>query len=350
MPIRTPPIRGEGIWGWALRMAELNGHPDPSWILTQAGILGRRHVARRDVMHRLAEMVGRSPEDFAELIPLKRGTGYSRSVVPGLELPPWMVASKHFSVCPRCLAERRVVPAIWDLGFWTCCPWHNCRLAISCPACGALITWRRPGINRCSDPHCDGLLSNANPEPAPQAEIEVILLLAEKLAFSDLPRRSTLWHAFGHLDATDIIRLIAGIGLPLTSLGGHRRQRITRPEDVMKATSDVLMDWPHHFHLLLGEFASDAAGRRSLRHRFAGFYYRLLGQGSRSSLLPSAARSVLIDELVAHLDETASLQQPAGRNSTGQWINRHHAARKLGINENTILRMVRLAARGIVRN
>ncbi|WP_246498215.1 hypothetical protein [Microvirga soli] len=113
----------------------------------------------------------------------------------------------------------------------------------------------------------------------------------------------------------------------------------------MKATAEVLTDWPRQFHGLLREAADDTKGRRSLQQRFAGLYQRLMGQGAYSSLMPPAARSVLIEELLVHLDETwigeaALPRQLVGKVGSGQWISRSRAALRMGVHENTILKMV----------
>ena len=52
-------------------------------------------------------------------------------------------------ICPRCLRQRPVWWAVWDLGLVTTCPIHRCKLLSQCPGCKRSLAWQRPSVQKC---------------------------------------------------------------------------------------------------------------------------------------------------------------------------------------------------------
>jgi hypothetical protein len=253
--IRSSPHPEEGLWGWALRSAELNGYAGPESILNMAGFLRPTPWSRQSVLAKLAALIDGTPSQFSSLVPDKRGRGRRLSVLPGLDLPLWMIETRRTKICPQCLRERALIPTVWDLAIWTCCPHHQCRMVRNCPVCQSPLTWGRRGINRCVDANCEGRLSSANSEPACAKELDLVLLMAESLGVQGLTKRSSLWPIFRDLEGADIIRMIGDLGLAATgrALGRRKKRAASRASEVAEYAAEILSDRPHGFHSFLVE-------------------------------------------------------------------------------------------------
>ena len=308
-----------------------------------AGFLPPTPWSRQAILAKLAVLIDGSASQFARLVPDRRGKGFRQSVLPSVNLPPWMIETRLTKYCPQCLRERALIPAVWDLAIWTCCPHHECQMVRNCPGCQSPVTWRRGKVDRCVDSNCAVQLSSAISEPAPAKELDLVLLVAETLGIHGLPKRSSLWPIFGHLGAADVIRMIGGLGL---AAAGRPRRSGGNPltSEVMESAAEILSDWPHSFHSFLTKVADKQEGALSLKRRFGLLYQRLLGQGAYGSLMPERARAIVLQEFIAHVDESwigeaAVPRGLLGDVRHGQWMNREQAARRLNIHENTVTKM-----------
>lgn len=243
LPIRVSPEPTEGIWGWALRAAEANSYPNPATILRMAGYLPPTRP-RAVVISALAEAAGVDEEKIEPLVPLQRGSGTALARLPHVNAPGALLDLRSVRICPICVRQNGLLPAIWDLVFWTACPWHRTRMITNCPRCGDAYTWNRPHIDRCHNIGCRCKISDQNPSEADAADLILPRFVAQAMGHDNLPDDCNINECFEFPDASEAIRIIFRIG----NIAGRSENIRTHISNVCKTASNIFCDWPTAFH------------------------------------------------------------------------------------------------------
>lgn len=353
LPIRVLPAVNESIWGWAVRVTELNGYFRPYWILKEAGVLRRGGLKRRSVLSRLSELVDGSWEVFDSIVPntTVRG-GRGSGMFFGLGLPSWMMDSRRPKVCPRCLEERHFIQQSWELAFWSCCPIHKCRMLTKCPKCGSAINWNRGRIDYCEKPGCGGRFSAARATQASGPEIAMVEMISESVGLGEAKDGTICGLSLRDLSPDAVIRTIAGVALAAGRATSELRPReISMNAAVIRVTANALSDWPHGFHRLLAEQENESENQ--LCHRFKNLYPGLC---NNQSMVPEAVKKVFRNEVSKYLGEDVSHETGTidqnDRGRTSQWLTRVEVSRAFGISVvrvNNIVRQEKLQAKRFER-
>lgn len=187
LPFRPPPLQGECLSGYMLRLAEANGFPR-LWSLAQRvypdwgpGIM-RMIVLRWEYP---VKNCGLLPQltalplhilkalTVAPLIEKFLGAGFTATsgVVPGSILHG--VVNRNLRVCPLCLSSEPYVRLIWRFDDVTMCVRHQCRLVERCQRCGRLLTSADSRQRHLQCASCDADLRLFKPPPASAQECAV---------------------------------------------------------------------------------------------------------------------------------------------------------------------------------
>lgn len=196
--IRPSPLRGEGLRGYLLRVAERNSCGDTDLFEYFTGRV-------------YGYVSGEAPIDYvadAVKLPRKRIVEISYRTIPPevdgrghFSAPCWYfghrISKNHFrlqrpAVCPQCLEEQNATSGLWDLRAICACSWHGTWLIDQCPSCRAPLKWQRPGVSRC---RCGFDLTKAARLAAPP-EVLALTALIQEVVLGDLP--SYVEHSHGY--------------------------------------------------------------------------------------------------------------------------------------------------------
>jgi hypothetical protein len=329
LAIRTLPQFNESIWGWALRTAELNGHPNPSLILEYVG-LGRSTAPRNQVLGRLGALVDASPSMFDPIVPRHKGGALKPSVFFGLGLAGWLCESNKPKVCVLCLRERTFLPFTWDLGLWTNCPIHNCMLIKNCPNCETQISWHRGHVDCCGK--CGSGFLSAEVTDALPSEAELVSFVAGRLGVCDSRSCSRLGSAFGSQSPGDVIRMVAALGVAIAKQSpGVKAWQKFESSAITKFAADALLDWPHGFHAVLRNIENN--GVRHIDRRFGTLFNRL-ARNRPGGIMPASCTPIFKREILAYMGEDDTLGDEEGNQA--RWLTRREVSERFGISKDQV--------------
>lgn len=333
LPIRVHPEPLEGIWGWALRASAANGYPEPHWILQDVGFLPPRIQPRDEILQNLVEASGASKEQWETRIPQKRGTGNTLTTLPGIEVVPHLFQLNTARVCPTCLIEQELIPAVWQLNFWSCCPRHGTQLIDLCPDCGTRLNWKRAGVNRCSNASCRTQLSEIQCIPALQRDLALVTFVAEAIGLKGSSQRSPLTQIFGTPSPEDAIGLVAFF---------HLRPRKQRPAELTQFSSALILeDWPNGFHRFVDLIRNKDYTGANLRRLYPDLYEKLMIRVRYKERISENIRNIILHEFFAAA-QRAPMSGVGAPYEKGQnqkqlsYINRAAAARILKLSYNAV--------------
>jgi hypothetical protein len=197
-------------------------------------------------------------------------------------------------ICPRCLVERPVWWAVWDLGLVTTCPIHRCHLLNQCPACNRMLAWQRPAVHEC---RCGLDLRTVPPGAATADLIAINPLIYGAAGLSP--------GAAAEVDLTEcsfppemlelklgaLLRLILFMGAIREKDGLRRKQRPFAATDLVAATEisraavTLLREWPVPLREILRHMLppeSTHPAELNFSEIFGNFYRHLFRVLSRS--------------------------------------------------------------------
>lgn len=146
LPLIAPPIAGESLRGYLVRLADLNGYETIHW-------LGSRHGGRAIALgeklsiERVAALTEVSISSLQNMS--YRSNGPNQHKFLGSTVCRRLLQLERFKFCPLCISEAPFHRAFWDLTITQVCPTHRCALLSRCPRCSAKLNWRRASISHC---------------------------------------------------------------------------------------------------------------------------------------------------------------------------------------------------------
>lgn len=179
------PRPGEGLAGWALRMAQVAHEYGLAGVLARANCTWRGIAHLADSIPALAKTFSVDPEALrsAAYVFAANKRGWCRAFA-GQRLGATALTCKFGRVCPACIRESGIIRQIWDLRLYTECPRHRASLIDCCPHCGKAIAWRRARAGLCD--HCGGAYADARHSPAP-ADILPLVADIERVVGGEEP-------------------------------------------------------------------------------------------------------------------------------------------------------------------
>lgn len=349
--IRSDPLNVENIRNWLHRLSGLNGLTGVPSLLWAAGLgRGASLFGREDLVERLATITGVEARLIEERLP--RVAADRRNFcggVPGHQLSFKLLRSKLLQVCPLCIRERYVAPAVWDIRFWIACPIHGCRMAQACGSCGEPLRWDRPGIRSCSSPKCPSLVDSLHPELAPNEVVEMARWFAEA-AHSPSGFQSDLAKAFPGVRLAEALHLVALFCRTQIVQSCSEAESSLYSEQSITATALALSDWPSGFHRYLDRIRDAEIGENTLglHSEFPFFTELRQAQGRSSSNLLSVTGPILETEFRKYLDQSRH-QDPikvhrrlrrSGDTGTSTWVSADKAAKLLNMHNEAVRSLI----------
>lgn len=281
--VRHPgPYKTESLFGYLLRLSEVNGYWSVWPLLKFAGM--KQFEARTAGMRveKLAAIANRPVEEL-EAIAYYQDDSVQHCRLLNHPLLPTHLRLTKSAICPQCVKEKQFIEAHWDLNAMTGCPVHGCRLLASCPQCPAKLTVFRPRLLTCG---CSNDLSNIDLPPISIEECELLDVIRRTVLRMPPDLNSRVGLPLQHLTKMKLHPLLGLIQV----LGRLSRELSTgtavdgNPSDTALA-SEILSNWPVRFHeLLVSMITNEEEG-------FAGF-----SRGALSSLYSSLFKNQTVPD------------------------------------------------------
>lgn len=311
--VRPLPLFGEGLRGYLLRVADVNGllpEVDLNLQLKLSGLRGRVGSAGGQGLKQL----GLSESAFAGLGCRRSGSDDTTTTFLGHSIAARHIRASQCALCPRCFATQAAMWADWELNAQVACPEHQCWLVDVCPQCERPIRWRRNGVYTCC---CGFDLRFTKTVRAPVSVLNISSALRHRVfgdLASDAQVQSGLPPFFWTCKLNELLgvfhlfrasKLRNSVDVPL----GLRRTTASfgRQAAVAVAVANALQDWPRGWDRMLDELAGAAAVRAgggiphvllSEAEACAPFHFLLRCQWSAASAFPEQLARAVRDRLL----------------------------------------------------
>lgn len=257
-PIRPSHQYGESLAGYVYRAHSLNGHAIPADTSTLIGNIYGQGIAALDpcTWEKIEALLGRRARVSAcDWSAAWRGlwrTHISSIRVTRLRWP-------QLVLCPKCVAEKGIHFALWEMPLIRACPFHRCRLVNSCRRCGSKYEW--PYLHPDWHCHCGAVVTDGPLEPAGVMEYKQASTIC--LA-SDLPlpqsrdesvKQPDGWPSLPYATVIESLYVLHGLrrlivdslmrNMPPSLSHSDRRTSKARPEP-HRWEYDLLSKWPRN--------------------------------------------------------------------------------------------------------
>lgn len=272
--VRPLPFEDESTQGYVLRLSTLNGFDRPAWVSSLA-------TAAKEAGEKGASLSTLTGHDDATLAML-RGPIHSLGILNIADRGT--VTSRYWNMrfqryCPICLAEEKYHRAVWGLAFGVACHKHAVWLRDECHLCGRFVGWGNSLSGMC--------FCGASLEAAPTiACTDNVSAYTHSLSFALYPSVSGTPAPparIPNLNLEELLRLTWFLGA-YSVRQTPKAQKISGVMQLehaiamVKATCEVLWDWPGGFHRLVDRIRSEnmASGNgNKLSAQFGRFYHTL---------------------------------------------------------------------------
>lgn len=272
--VRPLPLRGEGLRGYFLRVADANGLL-PDLDLFQVLRAGNGQAVTADAA--AMANAGRLGLNMSELTGLGCfGSQFdaTKCLHAGHAIALQHLRTQQCALCPKCLAALPAIWADWELRAQVVCPDHGCWLVDLCPRCERPIRWRRNGLCTCE---CGFDLRRARTTSAPAAEAAFAAALrhrvfndlsTESLADASLPDffwRCTLNELLGIFHLFRASRLRRLVEAP--PVVANATDLLCGQAAIASQVSSLVKTWPGRWHEMLEELRSSRNGGSEASYR-----------------------------------------------------------------------------------
>ena len=147
---RVDPLPRESPRGYLCRVAQEHGYCGPLSLAQIAG-LPTSGLERDDSVKQIAHVLRLEPEEWQAMCYRHIGgrNRFEQRSFYGQRISDDDLNYDRPRICPRCLKQRPIWWAVWDLGLVTTCPIHRCQLVNQCPVCKRRLAWQRPSVHKC---------------------------------------------------------------------------------------------------------------------------------------------------------------------------------------------------------
>lgn len=258
-PVRPRPADGEATYSYMLRATRANGYES----------LRQLYAAVKSV-DALCEGIRLSVAERQSLF--GPHPSYWGGNVFALGLLPADFNHHFMRWCPLCLRESAHLRGQWMLKLCCVCSQHSIHLHDQCPVCGLVQRLERIDLEHCI---CGARLAVAPTQLAAASLVRVTRAI--EASIFDKPETSTR----PVLSAPEWLRLASYLGQFSEASQPARPGKIANLHHLEQATalmtgvSQLLDDWPTHFHAVLAAIQNKAEASPSIRRVF-GTLYRVL--------------------------------------------------------------------------
>jgi hypothetical protein len=308
---RVDPLPHESPRGYLCRVAQEHGYCGPL-SLTQIAGLPRSGLERDDSAKQMAHVLRLEPEEWQAMCYRHIGgrNRFEQRSFYGQRITDDDLNYDRPRICPRCLKQRSIWWAVWDLGLVTTCPIHRCKLVNQCPVCKRRLAWQRPSVHKC---RCGLDLRTVNAEAATPdlVAINAVIYRAAGFPLSESAELDIAAVGFPpemlRLGLGDLLRLALFAGASREKEKLRRKQRPFTATDLAVATEidrgavAVLGDWPRPLReVLRNMLPPDVTDLAALNFSkiFGNFYrhlFRVLPRGEFGFLHDAFERFVVED-------------------------------------------------------
>jgi hypothetical protein len=261
LPVRPRPIEQEAIRGYLIRLAAANGYDTPRRLYAA---LHARGLAELDLCANLSE-----PE-----INRLHGIYPNYWRKPGSKVDLAVSDFNHYFMrwCPLCLSTSSHLHSAWELKLSCVCMRHALLLCERCPECNGVQRLERSHIDRC---RCGTSLSTCKAVTAAPALLKITERMSvstfDEGMISDLPLLSRpAWQR--------LVRYLGQFGgnsVPARPGQIADLYKLDVAISLVSTTSNLLIDWPNNFNMLLTLIQRGHIAEVSMRRTF-GSLYRVL--------------------------------------------------------------------------
>ncbi|PSJ51433.1 TniQ family protein [Pseudaminobacter soli (ex Li et al. 2025)] len=336
LPIRFGPLPDEAFHQFMYRLAASNAYQTTQSIAALAG-MPRGYALQPCDLGPLAALLG-GMADAADLIararwPVCEGSQFVR--MGGNVVAARMVNVVRAKICPQCIRETGLDRAIWDLSLYVACSKHGTVLVDECSSCGHRLSWHRNAVDRCG---CGcGKILLMEPARASQKVIAVMSELERRYA-SSTPEQDT---DLG-IELNAALELLWFTGTHDRNEPGWRSRFMSKPDiatslRAIERSGDVLLHWPHGLHTWLEEHRVPSAEHVGIHADFGPVLTRM------RHVIDIADPMHVFDEVRSYIANHGPVKPCSfffSRQAKSRTVGAH-AARRLGVTNATVKRMVR---------
>lgn len=318
-PVRVPLLPYESGRAYLLKAAEHLGFNSIRHLLRFAGI-SWGDLYEPEVVKTLCHLLRLdNPEALQQQLFVRcvGQEGPASVLFLGHVIPVAHLNKKYPRVCPRCLAEKGVGSALWELTCVTVCPIHACKLVDHCSNCDELITWLRPGLMVC---RCGHDLRRERLVPSKWYVVEYTRLIYGVFGCEVGRKRSKKVlslpeiYQFEFSVLTSLIRLLAcseNITNECVPAEPLLAGTVAKNYRSLEKVSKVLAQWPYawikHVALYLPRPGMLPKGVVDIRLKFVGSIFLRMQSLVPKTILPILKRP--IDEFWAQLPKPFSTEE-----------------------------------------
>ena len=256
--VRTPPpYHYESLFGFLLRVSELNGYQSPWDVAKLAGMSVNESKSRKLPVGKLTQVLGLDANALNRFsyLPFNEGAGNRFKLLDhdlGHMYSVYQVR-RGCQFCPLCVKEDGYIDAFWDLSSALACPRHSVLPLSYCHQCHEEIKWFRRGLLRCK---CGANLLDAPLKKANQVLVGLMEIIYAKVHdtadFNQANHSSFPLDDLRDLKLTQLLPIIYKMGaLSRLSLDPWNSFNEGYAGRGIKAACNIFSDWPNGFHGLV---------------------------------------------------------------------------------------------------
>jgi hypothetical protein len=267
--IATPrPKTGESLLGYLLRVSESNGYPDPTWIMSHAGMTQNEIRSVRPPLSGLSQILQCSEKDLLKISYGKSDDRKKRSAqfyVNKHALHKVDLDIKRVRICPECVLEHGYIDAFWSLRLAIACPKHGRGAIQTCPSCNKPLSCYRKGILTCKCGY--DFSKERSEESAPQGVKALLRILYNKLhhkpLLDDLTESQKFpLKEFEEISLRSLLCIIEKVRLRSSPENGRKKQSSSITLENLQKVAHYFSDWPNHFF----DFIENTASKEELQN------------------------------------------------------------------------------------
>ena len=350
LPHAAQPEPGESIFGFILRLTDLNYYDTPSRITSLAGLppitAPPSFISDNTAdLSSLASLADTSMDELRKRMHLSvtHSSTFLTLSFFGHPVPQYTIRCQNPKLCVMCLGEFGFCRAVWDLLPVTTCPLHMCSLLRNCPRCNWRISWNRKKLCLC---RCGFDWRKSSAVTVEEGEVKLAQHVHRLCQFplSKNPRANfDLDNPLLKLDLSHLlsaILFVAGQYEGFISIVGRRwesrRSTIDPSASVAKAAL-VFEDWPNQFWEFLSWLRDQQSdlSQKGFKKDFGEFYKALFRRvpSTQFDFLRSAFNDYIQDNPLFRSDWRRFKRIPAEKR---KYMTKLEAKHRLGGGTDTI--------------
>lgn len=332
--IRGPTEHAECFNGYVLRIAGANGLA--SGELLRLAALPAYFAFRICDTAALSRLTGESEArlHFAAHWPCTEHSFCSRFL--DTCVPNAFMLQTRARICPLCLRESEVIPALWNIGLYAACHRHRVKMIEQCHHCDRRLSHARPDAVTCK---CGKTLLDAPRDKASGDVSQLCGLIARGDDCGEAP-----WTT-----RSNLLRMIRFFGLDHSDRG-WRSAFMAKPGveaglDMLRTSAGVILGWPRGLNVWVEQQRRHGGSGTALGSRFTPAFARI------QPAFPGQLATAILDQVRQYLalQWDAALLHPRSFCFAGHgprsYVCGGAAADALGINRGTLVRDV---TRGVI--